>query len=334
MVLQMSPVEHALRKLTNFAGWTFPTFARVPRKPLHPDGDIAFTRVASDLHPDSERIIAHMSKTGGMNFRTGSVVPDYDGKTDGVVFNVAKATDPVFTVSTQPGKTNLWVSTGYKAPYGAKVRIGRQMIPQGYPMSNYSDCKLHVYDPFSRTVTEIQYIELIHSWVPFFGWLFGGGYRCHGVKQYSLDAPSTSLVVQGASAANVPLAETDLEYEDVMHGHSPRMTVMAVPAAHKDQYVWPATATDGPSSDPDAVRMGMVLRLKNERLFDIMSNPSVGPQTKSVVLNLAGPGVMVVDTGSHISPGLALDPRWDQDDLAYLKTLRIEDFEVYTHRKG
>jgi len=326
---QMHPAEIFIRNLFRWAGWSLPPAPVLPPRPWHPDGDAAFSAVPQRKVEKSAAHIAHMKAASGrFVFDSGSAVPESDGVIRGIRTNLATDKDPSFVVSRDAGPWKLWVKTGYTAPYGLKVRIPADAIPQGYPMKNYADHKMHIVDVASRVVIEIQFCEELTG-------LFGPGqqaYSCHGVKVYSLDVPSTDPTVLGSSAARIPLAETSGRFDDLM-GPRPfvRALTLGCPAAHKSEFVAPATGTDGPSSDPDAIRMGMVLRLHPEDYSALMAKSSTGPQSRAVLRCLAGPGLIVVDTSANTTFGVEPDARWNPKDLATIKALTLDQFDVYQH---
>ena len=334
-VLYMSREEYARHVREKWVNWNFPVRNRsaIPLKPWHPDGDAKFQIEPKVKHSDSDKIVEHVKNSGALNVGTGSVEIAWGGMVNGVFLNVAKATDPLYTISRRGGLRNLFVSTYYRAPYGAKVRIPNDAIPQGYPMNEYSDHKLHVFDPTNRTILEVQYITEVRR-NAFLNWLFslfgvGGGYHCHGVTTYSLDTPSTDPSIIGSSAANWPIAESKLRFDDLTNGWR-QMTTMAVPAAAKaPRFVAPARNSDGPSLDPHAIQMGMVMKL-SDAAFERLS-VDAGPQALAVLECWHQYGIMVIDTGGNTSFGLDLDPRWDQADVGHIEAVEVGDFEVWTH---
>lgn len=340
MVLQMDPAEHARRVSTkNWDGFIFPVGAELPRPWHKSDEDSAFRQIPTTKVPNSEAIIEHLKANGTLNIGTGSVEPTYDGRTGGVLLNEARPTDKMYTISKENGPNNLCVTTGWSAPYGKKVRIGDHMVTQGYPMRDYADHKLHIYDPIDNTITEIQFLietrrnpflMAILNFLKFFGiGKGGGGYQCHGVSQFSLDDPSTEAV--GSSAANVSISETTLRIGDVIDGVL-MMTAMAVtkPSAHRSKFVWPAEGTDGTSTDENAIQMGMLLKLKEEKLTDLSSDIQIGDQALHIAKCWAAHGIMVIDTAGHQTTSLEPSALWDQLDLERLVSLMsLDDFDVY-----
>jgi hypothetical protein len=333
----MNPLEHAHRVRHNdWYGFRYPSAPQLPPKPWHPDGDRLLTTQPTRKVENSDRIISHVASSGKLNIHTGSVKPDYVGKVDGVYINVARSTDPVFTVSRTDGSNRLSVTTGYSAPYGAKVRIGSHMIPQGYPMNEYSDHKLHVYDavtdPNNPTLTEIQYIIDVKR-NPALNWILslfgrGNGYQCHGVVQYPIHLSSTHRDVKGSTAARIPNIESELLYDELQRGWR-QMSTCSVPAAAKaPRFKHPARNSDGQSDSPDAVMMGQILKLSRDAYLRLLSSTDY-EFARAVFECWYLFGIMVIDTGLHVSFGVQPDARIDQDKCSVFGSVRITDFEVW-----
>jgi hypothetical protein len=69
--------------------------------------------------------------------------------------------------------------------------------------------------------------------------------------------------------------------------------------------------------------MGMRVRLKASH--DVRKFP---PQARVVLEALKSHGMILADNGSDWFVSGAPDPRWDDEDLATLKRVRVRDFEV------
>lgn len=334
---RMPAREHANRVASkNWVGFEFPRTKFMLPRPWFKDGDKRFLTKPSKKHPDSDRIMAHVKKTGQLNINTGDTVPDYAGKTEGVFVNVATDKDPVYTISDKAHRKNLWVQTGASSNlYGKTVRIPDDAIAQGYPMEYYSDSKVTIVDtsdsnPQNWVVTEIQFMEdvTINPLKMFFLSIFGirPGYACHGVTQYSFSEASTQ--VKGSSAAKIPVMPAQLRYPDIATGWG-IMSTCGVPAAHKTKFIPPALGTDGQSVDPNAIQMGMLLKLKPEAIERLNKKYKVGYQAAYALSSWHDYGIMVVDTSAHVAFGWEPDPRLDQAELSILKTLTLDDFEVW-----
>ena len=126
-----------------------------------------------------------------------------------------------------------------------------------------------------------------------------------------------------AEAAKLPISPMVFTYDEVASGrvtHALRMTASAVsPAA-----VWPATTSDGRDADPAAIPMGAHLRLKAGADLS-----ALGPQAKVVATAMKEYGMVLADsTVGGWSPTGSPDERWNDTDLATLKSLTLDQFEV------
>ena len=88
-------------------------------------------------------------------------------------------------------------------------------------------------------------------------------------------------------------------------------------------HLYPARHDAGGSSDPAAPPMGLRLRLKAG--VDISG---FGPQSRVILTALKRYGMILADNGSGYYISGAPDPRWDDDELHDLGTIKGSMFEV------
>lgn len=349
---QMPAAEHFRRKLTGDWKGVYPPPPQLPPKPFHPDGDSLFRKLLDEhAHKldNSAQVVDYTARSGYFHIGTGDATPDYDGKVGAVYLNRAAQTDPLYTISKEDNRKHLTVATYYRAPYGTKVPIGEHMIRQGYPMSAYSDNKMHIYIPpghpatthsrISNTAGEIVEVQNIRDERknPLLNWLlsifgFSAGYRCDGVKRYPLSLPSTHDTVEGSSAANIPLVEGELRYE-YLDPQAPntqdglpflQMSTFATPMNRAREYAWPATATDGRSTDPNSIKQGQVMRL-TQSAYDSLIQATDYPFAHAVFTAWRDYGIMCVDTGGTTGFGVAPDARIDQSRFrAAVKGIKLD----------
>jgi len=322
--MRMSAWDIFVNNLWGWKRWTYPATPKLPAKPWHPDGDLAFTSIPTQRHPLSSLMIGHLKATSpspdGIIFFTGSTTPGTGGVVNGYPLNLAHPATPLYTVSKVSGPARVWISTGWVSPYGAKVAYTPTMMIQGNPMQDYSDHKLHIYDPASATITEC-------------GEFWDRGNNClEARKVVQTSLLDVSTVAQGCSVARQPLAELTLRYDDLILNGWVQRASMGIVAASTD-FIYPALGSDGKSTAIDAPPMGAVLRLKETartRLTGLGFGRGTNPQANAVMDCYSGPGIMIVDSGGNNSTMLEPDNRWNQSDLAALKKLTIDDFEVWT----
>ncbi|MFO0907005.1 MAG: hypothetical protein U0794_01345 [Isosphaeraceae bacterium] len=126
-----------------------------------------------------------------------------------------------------------------------------------------------------------------------------------------------------ADAAGLPLFPGLVRYEDVViRGivrHAFRFTVEKT----RRGYVAPARHFASNRPDPDLPPMGMRVRLKAR--YDLKGFPA---QARVILEALKTYGMLLADNGGDWFLSGAPDPRWDDEDLATLKRVKVRDFEV------
>jgi hypothetical protein len=129
-----------------------------------------------------------------------------------------------------------------------------------------------------------------------------------------------------ADAAGLPILPLLARYDEVRRGridHALRVTV----SRSRRAYVYPARHFASGLTDPSLPRMGERLRLK--RGVDVSRFPR---QARVIAEALKRYGLIVADNGSDWFVSGAPHPRWDNDQLRALRTLRGRDFEVVDAR--
>jgi hypothetical protein len=125
-----------------------------------------------------------------------------------------------------------------------------------------------------------------------------------------------------ADAAGLSVFAGLARYDEVASGqiqHALRFTLQN----SLEAFTPPASHWAPNSTNPDAAPMGMRLRLKSS--FDISSFP---PQSKVILAALQQYGMIMADNGSSMFITGDPDNRWNNNDLASLKTVPASEFEV------
>lgn len=125
-----------------------------------------------------------------------------------------------------------------------------------------------------------------------------------------------------ADAAGLPVFSGLARYDEVASGeikHALRYTLQYSQQA----FTPPASHWAPNSTSVYAAPMGMRLRLKSS--FDISSFP---PQSQAILKALQQYGMIMADNGSSMFITGDPDPRWNNDDLASLKTVPASEFDV------
>jgi hypothetical protein len=125
-----------------------------------------------------------------------------------------------------------------------------------------------------------------------------------------------------ADAAGLPIFPGLARYDEMAAGainHALRFTLKSSLAA----FTPPASHWAANSTNPLAAPMGMRVRLKAS--YNISGFP---PQSKVILKALQQYGMIMADNGSSMFISGAPDDRWNNDDLAALKTVPASAFEV------
>lgn len=126
-----------------------------------------------------------------------------------------------------------------------------------------------------------------------------------------------------ADAAGLPIFPGLVRYDEVFEqgavNHALRFTVQTSRRA----YVSPARHWASSDTNPNLPPMGMRVRLK--AAFDISG---FSPAMQVILRALKKHGMLVADNGSNWYISGAPDPRWNDDELSTLKTIKGSNFEV------
>jgi hypothetical protein len=128
-----------------------------------------------------------------------------------------------------------------------------------------------------------------------------------------------------ADASGGPILIGLARVEEVQAGvidHALRFT------AQKTQqgYIHPATHAAGSTTSTTVPPMGLRVRLKASQCPGLLAGAST--QAKVVIQALCTYGMILTDNGSNYFISGSTDPRWDDNDLDYLKGIPGSDFEA------
>ena len=128
-----------------------------------------------------------------------------------------------------------------------------------------------------------------------------------------------------ADAAGLPVFPGLVRYDEVVGlgavKHAFRFTV----EKSRHAYISPARHFASKANDIDLAPMGLRARLKAN--VEIRQFP---PQARAILQALKTYGMIMADNGGDWFLSGAPDPRWDDEDLATLKRVKVKDFEVVT----
>ncbi len=126
-----------------------------------------------------------------------------------------------------------------------------------------------------------------------------------------------------ADAAGLPIFPGLVRFDEAVEQgaikHALRFTVQNTRRA----YVYPARHFASNKTDPNLPPMGMRVRLKAS--FDVSVFP---PEVQVILQALKKYGMIVADNGSNWYISGAPDPRWSDDNLRTLSSIKGSNFEV------
>ncbi len=150
------------------------------------------------------------------------------------------------------------------------------------------------------------------------GWSAGSG-AIFDLNSNALRPPGWT----SADAAGLPIFPGLVRFDEVVHDqvvrHAFRFTVVKT----RRGYVFPARHFASPHTDADLPPQGMRVRLR--KVFDVSRFP---PQARVILTALKTHGMILADNGGDWFLSGAPDPRWDDEDLATMKRVKVRDFEV------
>jgi hypothetical protein len=126
-----------------------------------------------------------------------------------------------------------------------------------------------------------------------------------------------------ADAAGLPIFPGLVRYDEVFELREIRHALRFTVKRSRRAYVYPARHHAGHDDDPTLPPMGLRLRLKAS--FDISS---FSPSNQVILRALKKYGMLVADNGPSWFLSGAPDPRWSDDDLGNLKSIKGFNFEV------
>jgi hypothetical protein len=253
------------------------------------------------VDPNSAKYINFIGSTTLLHPDFGA--GEYAGQTIGI---------PYIVVSGSP-----FVRINYTA-YGSESDTGPMPVPknapiEGYPNPGNGDRHVLVLDRDNCWLYELysSFLQKNGSWN-----------AASGAVWDLLNDEQRPYTWTSADAAGLPIFPGLIRYDEVASGaihHALRYTVKYT----KTAFTPPASHWAGNSTNTYAAPMGMRLRLKSS--FDISKFP---PQSKVILAALQKYGMILADNGSSIYISGDPDNRWDNNDLASLKTVPASAFEV------
>lgn len=254
------------------------------------------------VDPNSANLIASIGLNTGLHPDFGTV---YDGAPNGIPYVVVSG-------------TQSRVAINYTA-YGDESDPGPYPVPPNAPIeggpNSQGDRHVLVIDRDNWKLYELGYAFPISN---------GASWNANCGAVFDLN--SNALRPAGwtsADAAGLPIFPGLVRYDEVFEQgvipHALRFTVQNSRRA----YVHPARHYASSNTSPNLPPMGMRVRLKAS--FNISS---FSPAMQVILQAMKKYGMIVADNGSNWYFSGAPDPRWNDDELSTLKTIKGSNFEV------
>jgi len=254
------------------------------------------------VDPNSANFIKGMGPNDVLHPDFGTT---WQGRPNGIPYIVVVGTQPPVPISFRS--------------YGGESDPGPYPVPRNAPIEggpdSDSDRHVLVIDRDHWKLYEMFSARPVNNGV---SWIAGSG--------AVFDLNSNSLRPAGwtsADAAGLPIFPGLVRYDEVFEQreikHALRFTVPRTRRA----YIYPARHYASGDTDPNLPPMGLRVRLKAS--FDISKYE---PPIQVILRALKKYGMFVADNGGGWFLSGAPDPRWSNNQLGMLKTVRGSDFEV------
>ncbi|HSS22695.1 MAG TPA: hypothetical protein VLL54_21665 [Pyrinomonadaceae bacterium] len=257
---------------------------------------------SSPVDPNSANLIASIGLNTGLHPDFGTV---YNGAPNGIPYVVVSGTQALVPLN--------WTAYGDESDPGPYPVPANAPI-EGGPSSN-GDRHVLVIDRDHWKLYELGYAFPINN---------GAGWNANCGAIFDLN--SNALRPAGwtsADAAGLPIFPGLVRYDEVFEqgliAHAIRFTVHDSRRA----YVDPARHWASDLTSPNLPPMGMRVRLKAS--FNISG---FSPRMQVILQAMKKYGMIVADNGSNWYFSGAPDPRWDDDELSTLKSIKGSNFEV------
>jgi hypothetical protein len=254
------------------------------------------------VDPNSANLIASIGNNTGVHPDFGTV---WAGAPNGIPYVVVSGTQ-------QP------VAIHY-TDYGNESDPGPYPVPAGAPIeggpNSHGDRHVIVIDRDNWMLYEL------YSAYP-----VGGGASWNAASGAIFNLNSNALRPAGwtsADAAGLPIFPGLVRYDEVFEQHEITHALRFTADFTRRAYVYPARHFASDDTNPNLPPMGMRVRLKAS--FNISG---YSPAMQVILKALKKYGMILADNGSSWYLNGAPDPRWDDDELHTLGSIKGSDFEV------
>lgn len=272
--------------------------------PIYPTNNVFHADVSRlPVTPDSAATIAAAGATLPLVPGVHSAV--YQGSRGGIPVNVVDSRST--PLSNVRGGLYAFMSDLLDHPIPASPRL------EGYPSIAW-DRHMLLYDVANCTSHEFFYVSppnfLFNMW--------------SADSAVTLDMTSNTIRPGGTTTASgTSMLAGMIRYDEVASGRIDHMMSISLPTISNQPPLWPASHTDGRSTDPNAPRMGAVVRLRADADLS-----GLGPDATTIARALQQHGAFVGDTaGAKIGLAGENDGRWRDADVNGLGRFALRDFE-------
>lgn len=254
------------------------------------------------VDPNSANLIKSMGPNDALHPDFGTT---WQGRPNGIPYIVVAGTQPPVPINFRS--------------YGSESDAGPYPVPRNAPIEGGPDADgdrhVLVIDRDHWKLYEVFSARPVNNGA---SWVVGSGAVFDLNSNALRPADWTS-----ADAAGLPIFPGLVRYDEVFEQreikHALRFTVPRTRRA----YVYPARHFASGDTNPNLPPMGMRVRLKAS--FDISK---YSPPIQVILRALKKYGMFVADNGGGWFLSGAPDPRWSNDELGMLKTVKGSDFEV------
>jgi hypothetical protein len=276
------------------------------KRPFPPDNIWNQDISNSPVDPNSGNLIASIGSDAVLHPDFGTV---WNGAPNGIPYIVVAGSQPLVPVSFRS--------------YGSESDPGPYPVPRNAPIeggpNSKGDRHVLVIDRDRWKLYELFSAAPENNGA---SWSAGSG--------AVFDLHSNALRPAGwtsADAAGLPVFPGLVRYDEVFEQREIRHALRFTVARSRRGYVFPARHFASSDPNPNLPPMGMRVRLRAS--FNISK---FSPANQVILVALKRYGMFVADNGPGWFLSGAPDPRWSNDDLAMLKTIKGSNFEVVKMR--
>jgi hypothetical protein len=251
---------------------------------------------------NSDNLIASIGVNATLHPDFGTV---YNGAPNGISYVVVAGTQPLVPINF--------------TDYGNQSDPGPYPVPTNAPIEggpgSTGDRHVIVVDRDNWKLYEM------YSSYP-----VNGGVSWNAASGAIFDLYSNALRPAGwtsADAAGLPIFPGLVRYDEVFEQGEIKHALRFTAQTTRRAYIYPARHFASSDTSPNRPPMGMRVRLKAS--FDIST---FSPRMQVILRAMKKHGMILADNGSNWFISGAPDPRWSDDELNALKTIRGSSFEV------